>query len=333
MMPRALLHSLKASGIVLRAEGDRLKWRALEGCMAPKMLERIKANKAGLLALLHANQADTYNKDSETAIGETQPIALLTQGSYKPPLLLPEHLSDGWPYRNKIILGDCFELITKLEDNSVDLVITSPPYADVVSYGKGVDIYHADDYANWILPLFSEIHSVLKPSGSFILNINDRIVKKQRHTYVFELVYRAVKESNLKLYDRYFWVKKNAQPNCNRKRLSNGTEYLFHFCKDVDLIKWNMDAVREPYNKNTLSRGQYPVTSTQFKVDESGIPLARSKRMRKAHEKGKIPSNVFQFPTAASIKDKKHPAVFHIDLPIWFIKALTDEGDLIWVYA
>ena len=328
-MPTALLNSLKASGIVLRAEGDRLKWRAPEGRMAPETLERIKANKADLLALLHANQADTYNDDFETAIGEARPITLSTQGSSKPLLLLPEHLSNGGPYRNKILLGDCFELITKLEDNSVALVLTSPPYSNIRSYGKGVDVYHPDDYVIWILPLFNEIYRILKPTGSFILNINDTLVKNERHIYVFELICRAVKESNLKLYDRYFWVKKNPIPNCNSKRLVNGTEYLFHFCKDVDLIKWNMDAVREPYTDSTLERAQYPVGRIRLKVDEAGIHRGRSKKIVKPHSGGKIPSNVFYFPTANSIKDKKHPAVFHIDLPTWFIKALTDEGDLV----
>jgi|GEM_PF-272594 len=258
----------------------------------------------------------------EKDAGGTQNISI--EYGYQPPAK-----KDNSDFINKIIQDDSFDLITKLEDNSIDLVLTSPPYADVTSYGKKVDIYDSENYVIWLLPLFNEIHRILKPTGSFILNINDRIVKKQRHTYVFELVCRAVKESNLKLYDRYFWVKKNAQPNCNSKRLSNSTEYLFHFCKNVDLIKWNMDAVREPYNATTLARGKYPVASTQFKVDESGIPQPRSIREFRVHEKGKIPSNVFNFPTAASIRGKKHPAVFHIDLPSWFIKALTDDGDLV----
>ena len=56
-----------------------------------------------------------------------------------------------------IIQGDCFELIKDLPDNSVDLVITSPPYADICNYGKDISIKKPQDYCDWLLPLFNEI--------------------------------------------------------------------------------------------------------------------------------------------------------------------------------
>ena len=75
---------------------------------------------------------------------------------------------------NKIYQGDSLELLKLLPDNSVDLVITSPPYADLKSYidFKGI---LADDYVNWFIPYCKEIERVIKPTGSFILNINDKV--------------------------------------------------------------------------------------------------------------------------------------------------------------
>ena len=89
-------------------------------------------------------------------------------------------------YRNELWHGDCLELLTHLPAASVDLIVTSPPYADnrKSTYG-GV---HADNYVEWFLPIGSELLRVLKPDGSFILNIKEKAVNGERHTYVLELI-------------------------------------------------------------------------------------------------------------------------------------------------
>lgn len=117
-----------------------------------------------------------------------------------------------------ILQGDCFELIKEQPDNSVDLVITSPPYASIVSYGKNVSLKKPNDYVDWILPLFKDIHRVLKPSGSFILNINDNCSNGLRNTYIYDLISRNNKETKLKLYDDYIWFKPSVVPNGSNKR-------------------------------------------------------------------------------------------------------------------
>src|SRR3954466_2354761 len=88
--------------------------------------------------------------------------------------------------RNEIICGDCLDVLADVPAGSVDLVVTSPPYADQrkAAYG-GV---HADHYVEWFLPIADGLHRVLKPGGSFILNIKERVVDGERHTYVMELV-------------------------------------------------------------------------------------------------------------------------------------------------
>ena len=76
-------------------------------------------------------------------------------------------------YKNCIIEGDCFKLIKTLPDNEIDLIVTSPPYANTKSYGKIINVLHPDKYVEWIMPLFKEMMRVIKPSGSIIFNIDD----------------------------------------------------------------------------------------------------------------------------------------------------------------
>lgn len=85
-----------------------------------------------------------------------------------------------------IILGDCEEVLEDFPANSIDLIVTSPPYADqrARTYG-GVK---PDDYVDWFLPKAAQFKRVLKPTGTFILNIKERVVDGERHTYVLELI-------------------------------------------------------------------------------------------------------------------------------------------------
>jgi site-specific DNA-methyltransferase (adenine-specific) len=270
------------------------------------------------MPLLEVVRPDDYEETDPARINRVQSFSSLPCVKRDNSILL-----------NRIVPGDAFDVIKSIEDESVDLWLTSPPYAAVKSYGEDVRVVSPDEYVDWILPLLKEIHRTLKPTGSFILNINDCVVNKHRHPYVHELIFRSTKETPLKLYDTYFWIKKGTLPTGNEKRLNNWTEYLIHFCKDESAVKWNMDAVREPYDANSISRCKYPVNTFNMEVDEKGRPKQRGRRIISLNPKGKRPSNVFNFPTAAAVRDKKHPAAFHIDLPTWFIKALTDEGDVV----
>ena len=245
-----------------------------------------------------------------------------------------------------ILTGDCFELIKTLEDNSVDLVITSPPYADIVNYGKNISIKKPKDYCDWILPLFNEIHRVLKPSGSFILNINDNCSNGLRNPFIYELIYRSQKETNLKFYDTYIWHKKNGIPNGSKKRFRNNTEFIFHFVKNQKELKFYMDRVlqdpKDSYSKrfdgvtqfeqSEIVDGKRPIVKirkTNKQVDETGSSCDEFVE-RIVPEKVR-PDNVFRFQTAGASRDNtiRHPAPFNKELPTYFINLLTDEGDTV----
>ena len=230
-----------------------------------------------------------------------------------------------------IRLGDCFELIKDLPDNSVDLVITSPPYADIVNYGINISIQKPKDYCDWILPLFNEIHRVLKPSGSFILNINDNCSNGLRNPFIYELIYRSQKETNLKFYDTYIWHKMNGIPNGSLKRFRNTTEFIFHFVKNQKELKFYMDRVLQEPADATKNRGKYPWTVKAHGIIVDG-ERQKDKSLIKDYSADKVrPDNVFRFPTAGLARDNtiRHPAPYHKDLPTYFINLLTDEGDTI----
>ncbi len=226
-----------------------------------------------------------------------------------------------------ILQGDCFDLIKEQPDNSVDLVITSPPYADIVNYGKEVSIKKPQEYCDWLLPLFNEIQRVLKPSGSFILNINDNCKNGLRNPFIYELIYRSQKETKLRFYDTYIWHKMNGIPNGSKKRFRNNTEFIFHFVKDQKKLKWYMERVMEPAAESYKDRLKSPINKDDEIVD--GVRL-RKKVMWKDYDLVR-PDNVFRFPTASTERDNtiRHPAPFNRQLPEYFIKFLTDEGDTV----
>ena len=228
----------------------------------------------------------------------------------------------------KIIKGDCFDLIKRIPDNSIDLVITSPPYSDIVNYGKQVSTKKTDDYVDWILPLFKEIHRVLKPSGSFILNINDKCEGGYRSTYIYDLISRNNKETKLKLYDTYIWHKLNGIPNGGPKRFRNTTEFIFHFCKDTKQMKFYMDKVLQEQKSSSKNRLNYEMVDYQGEIID-GVRTS-SKELRQQPNKVR-PDNVVRFSTAAASRDNliKHPAPYHKELPLYYINLLTDENDIV----
>ena len=92
----------------------------------------------------------------------------------------------------QIKTGDCLEVLQSYSNDFFDLIITSPPYADSRSHTYG-GIKPAK-YVKWFLPRAKEFFRVLKPEGSFVLNIKERVVSGERSTYVLELILAMKKQ-------------------------------------------------------------------------------------------------------------------------------------------
>ena len=127
-----------------------------------------------------------------------------------------------------ILLGDSREELQKLEENSVDLIFTSPPYADnrKATYG-GI---HPDKYVEWFLPISWELLRVLKPDGTFVLNIKEKVSSGERHTYVLMLVL-ALREQGWLWTEEFIWHKKNSYPGKWPNRFRDAWERCLQFNK------------------------------------------------------------------------------------------------------
>lgn len=220
--------------------------------------------------------------------------------------------------------GDALELIKSQKNDSVDLIITSPPYMDIIHYGDGIENRTDEKYVDWLLSLFVQVERVLKPSGSFILNINDKCEGGYRSTVIFDLISRSSRETNLKFYDSYVWYKTSCMPNSSAKRFRHTTEYIFHFCKDSKKMKFFMQRVLVPSvsggKKQKIGRQHQNADGTQCnEYREITMPILSR------------PENVFRFKTAGASRENtiKHPAPFNKELPAFFINLLTDETDLV----
>jgi len=130
---------------------------------------------------------------------------------------------------NSIVCGDCEELLKDFPDDCVDLIFTSPPYADCRknTYG-GI---HPDRYVEWFLPKSDQFLRVLKPSGTFVLNIKEKTVKGQRHTFVIELILR-MKEQGWLWTEEFVWHKKKCYTGKWPNRFRDAWERCLQFNKN-----------------------------------------------------------------------------------------------------
>lgn len=221
-----------------------------------------------------------------------------------------------------VINGDSREKLKALEGR-VDLIITSPPYAD--ARHKHYDGVHPDKYVDWFLTFHEPFFNALKPNGSFVLNIKDKVVDGVRHRFVWQTI-EALAERGWYAIDDYLWHKTNPMPGYWPTRLRDGWEYCFHLAKDKRPY-FDAGAVRQPIGDWVESRLKKLGENDQSRhnsANESGFGRDVSKWVGKEMV---LPSNVLTMALVG--KNKGHPAVFPVELPLFFIKLLCPEGGLV----
>ncbi len=221
----------------------------------------------------------------------------------------------------KILLGDCAEQLAQLDNDSVQLIFTSPPYADQrkKTYG-GI---HPDQYVDWFLPISDELRRVLKPRGTFILNIKEKAVNGERHTYVLDLI-KALREQGWLWTEEFIWHKKNAYPGKWPNRFRDSWERLLQFnkAKKFDMYQ---EAVMIPVGDWAKRRLQN-LSDTDRIRDESRAESGFGKNISNWVGREMVyPTNVIHMATETS--NKGHSAVFPRQLPEWFIKLFTVPND------
>ena len=232
-------------------------------------------------------------------------------------------MNDESSHLDVIINGDCREVLPSIPDDSIDLIITSPPYAD--SRKKTYGGIHPNRYVDWYLPISRQLFRVLKPRGSFILNIKERVVNGERHPYVMMLIL-AMREQGWRWVEEYCWHKKNCYPGKWPNRFRDAWERCLHFTKSPK-FKMNQKAVMVPVGDWAQSR-LVNLSEVDKIRDESKSKSGFGKKVANWIGREYVyPTNVLHLATECN--NKNHSAVFPETLPEWFIQLFTDSGDVV----
>ncbi len=224
---------------------------------------------------------------------------------------------------NQFFSGDCLDVLQSIPDESVDLIFTSPPYADQrkTTYG-GIP---PDEYVAWFMPRAAQFQRVLKPTGTFILNIKERVVNGERHTYVLELI-QAMRQQGWLWTEEFIWHKKNSYPGKWPNRFRDNWERLLQFNRQKHFSMYQ-EAVMVPvgeWAKERLSN----LSETDKTRDESNVGSGFGKKVANWLGREMVyPTNVLHLATECG--NRGHSAAFPIELPTWFIRLFTQPNDLV----
>ena len=245
-------------------------------------------------------------------------------------------------------LGDSRELLKGIPDASVNLVFTSPPYA--LHFKKAYGNVSKCDYVDWFLTFAREIHRVLTDDGSFVLNIGGswNPGEPTRSLYHFKLMIALVEDLGFYLAQECYWYNPAKMPvpaewvTVRRVRVKDSVEHVWWLSK-TPFPKADNRKVLRPYSADMLRLAKRGVKTA---VRPSGHNITSS--FDKIESGGSIPSNVLEDqyanemlitgnnsandPYTMRCKEsgvKIHPARFPAALPEFFVKLLTEEGDLV----
>ncbi len=225
--------------------------------------------------------------------------------------------------RTKILEGDAAEQLTNLTSNTINLIVTSPPYA-----GSRKDTYGGiapDDYVAWFTPISEQLLRVIKPDGTFILNIKERVVDGERSTYVLELI-QALRAQGWLWTEEFVWHKKNSYPGKWPNRFRDGWERLLQFNKSRSFNMYQ-DAVRVPVGDWANSRLRN-LSKTDRRRDPSAVGSGFGKNISNWVGRELVyPTNVLHLATECG--NKRHSAAYPEALPEWFIRLFTKRGDTV----
>lgn len=224
---------------------------------------------------------------------------------------------------NQIFYGDCETVLKSFPSNCIDLIVTSPPYVDrrKNTYG-GI---HPKKYVEWFLPKSAEFLRVLKPTGTFILNIKEKAENGERLTYVIELILEMRKQGWL-WTEEFIWHKKNCYPGKWPNRFRDAWERLLQFNKSKKFHMYQ-DAVMVPMGDWAKTRLK-KLSEVDKIRDNSKVESGFGKNISNwVGRNMAYPNNVLHLATECS--NRNHSAAFPLELPEWFIKLFTKPGNVV----
>ncbi|MFA5136145.1 MAG: site-specific DNA-methyltransferase [Patescibacteria group bacterium] len=239
---------------------------------------------------------------------------------------------------DKIYQDDCRNVLqdkSKFPDESIDLVITSPPYAD--KRKRYYDSIHPSEYVEWFKPISKELYRILKNNGSFVLNIKEHTRNGERDTYVLELILE-LRRQGWYWVEEYCWYKKNSFPGRWPNRFRDAWERCLHFSKNKK-VRMYQDAVKVPIGDwaskrfKSMSENDFVrhISKTNGTLGRNVSNWLNRKKVLPHNvivfEQEHYVTNVIEFATVCY--NKKHSAAFPLELPTWFIKLFTKKGDIV----
>ena len=243
--------------------------------------------------------------------------------------------------RGQAYAGDSLVLLAELPDNSVDLVITSPPFALLrqKTYGN----VEETEYVDWIKPFGREVFRVLKETGSFVLDLGGayRLGIPSRSLYNFRVLLSFCDEIGFHLAEDFYWFNPAKLPspiewvNKRKIRAKDSVNTVWWFSK-TEFPKADVRRVLAPYSDRMKKLLDDPESFYKPKKRPSGHDISAGFGKDNG---GAIPSNLLSIPNTDSNSNylrlckelglQRHPARFPADLPAFFIRMLTDEKDVI----
>jgi DNA modification methylase len=238
-------------------------------------------------------------------------------------------------------VGNALELLSELEDSSVNLVMTSPPFA--LRRQKAYGNVEENDYVEWIKPFGKEVFRVLKDSGSFVLDLGGayRLGKPSRSLYNFRVLLCLCDEVGFHLAEDFYWFNPAKLPspiewvNKRKIRAKDAVNTVWWFSK-TEWPKADVRNVLTPYSERMKKLLSNPENFYSPRKRPSGHDIGLNFGNDNG---GAIPSNLLSIPNTDSnsyylrrckeLGLVRHPARFPDDLPSFFIKMLTDMGDLV----
>jgi site-specific DNA-methyltransferase (cytosine-N4-specific) len=238
----------------------------------------------------------------------------------------------------EMILGNALDAITAQPTESVDLIMTSPPFGLVrkKDYGN----VHADDYCDWFRPFAEQFHRILKDSGSFVMDIGGAWNQGQptRHLYHFKLLIMLCEEYGFHLAQDFYWW--------NPSKLPTPAEWVTVRrirVKDAINTVWRLS--KTPYPKASNRRVLQPYSPSMVQLLANGYKAKRRPSGHDISDKfsqnngAAIPPNLIAIPNTESNSHyirycqerdlPVHPARYPSELPEYFIRMLTDTGDMV----
>jgi site-specific DNA-methyltransferase (adenine-specific) len=219
-----------------------------------------------------------------------------------------------------MLQGDCSEKLKELPNQCIDLIVTSPPYANQRE-GKYEGV-PAEEYVAWFLPIARQLKRILKPSGSFFLNIKPHCEGGERLLYVADLIIALKREIGFSFIDEYCWYK-SASPRRKSFRLKNAWEPVYHFALGKNFI--NHEAIK--VKSNSTFANKRGTTSYDKRTGNVGGYHDIADQVPGFTD----PDNILYFPTSLLVKDKfPHPAKFPRELVDFLIKGFCpDDGTVL----